>query len=130
MHEKVHKLDFLFQSKDEPSEPSKELDNYNKVTIDDYNYVINSIMKIRFLKSNIMITLADIRGDVETKLSSGLFGFKGSEKMSRYAILSIVKFLFFKVRSSEEKRIMSIHFIGMKRSFGKNVIKYLKNFVT
>ena len=33
-HEKVHKLDFLFQSKDEPSEPSKELDNDNKVTID------------------------------------------------------------------------------------------------
>lgn len=107
-----------------------ELSKIKKITVDDYSHAINSVIKIRFLKSNIMITLTSIKGNVETKLSSGLFGFKGSEKMSKYAILSIIKFLFFKVKNSEKRKVISVHFIGMKKSFGKSVIKYLKNFVT
>ena len=127
---KIIKLYKRRESKIQYGQFLAELSNGKKITIDDYSHIISSIIKIKFLKSNIMITLTDIKGNVETKLSSGLFGFKGSEKMSRYAILSIIKFLFFKIRSSEEKRVMSVHFMGMKKSFGKNVIKYLKNFVT
>ena len=107
-----------------------ELYKIKKITADDYNYAIDSIIKIKFLKSNIMIILTNIEGDVETKLSSGLFGFKGSEKMSKYAILNIIKFLFFKIKNFKKRRTISVHFMGMKKSFGKNVIKYLKSFVT
>jgi len=104
---------------------SKIIKNYSNLTNN-----INCILNVKLLYSNIIINLTDLKGNISFTTSSGLFGLKGFEKTNKYAILSIIKYLFYKLKSVEQVYKVSVHFKGLNKSFNKLVIKHLKKFIS
>jgi ribosomal protein S11 len=88
--------------------------------------LINHIIKITLLKSNIYINITDIKGSVFIACSSGIVKLKGSQKTKKLAYNRIINFTKFKMRKLIEKSF-AIHFIGTKAT-KKKLLKSFKNY--
>jgi ribosomal protein S11 len=93
----------------------------------EYNKIYLYVLKINFLKSNIMVSLTNTKGNLLLKNSSGMMSFKSRYKTKSVAFNTVLKKLKFKIRKLRKFRF-SIHILGMKKK--KPLIAKLKNFIT
>jgi ribosomal protein S11 len=92
-----------------------------------YNKIYLYLLKINFLKSNIMVSLTNTKGNILLKNSSGMMGFKSRYKTKSVAFNTVLKKLKFKIRNLREFKF-SVHILGVKKK--KPLIAKLKNFIT
>lgn len=83
------------------------------------NHFINYILKMDFNNSNIKINLLSCKGNSLFKNSSGILGYKSSNKSSKIALNAIIKKIKFKTQKYRHFPF-SIHLLGVK--FNKRYI--------
>ena len=83
----------------------------------------NTIIYIRFQKSNVIITITDLKGNTIDWFSSGSIGFTGFRKASPLAAKELARRLFDKVKTYEVKNF-SLKVKGFNE-IKKAVLKYI-----
>lgn len=88
-----------------------------------YNKIHNYLLKMIFLKSNVLISVTDIKGKIFAKSSSGSMHFKGKQKVKPFAINKVFKKIKFKLIKNLSYSF-SIHVKGKyKKKFIFNKLK-------
>jgi len=88
------------------------------------SYVIN----INISKSNTVISVTDKNGNLKGYYTSGIFGFKGSQKTKKYTLITLLKNFIYNFNFLNNKSVI-INFKGITRD-QKLFIKKLKEKVT
>ena len=99
---------------------------YNTYLFNKTKKYIFFILNLKFLKSNILINITDILGNIRQSVSSGLFGFKGAEKSNTYALIKLYKHLIIQNKTLTTNSI-SIHYNSTNQRHNKLIFKYIKN---
>lgn len=92
------------------------------------NFILIFIVKVNYLKSNVMVNVSNSFGKVLFKTSSGILGFKNKIKIKKIALNTIIKKIKFKTKNMKES-LFSIHFLGGK-SNKKQMLNKFKKFLT
>lgn len=96
-----------------------------KKYIESSNITANAIIKIIFLKSNIIINVTDTKGTTLIKETSGSGSlFKGTQKVKKMAINLIVRKIKFKLRESKYENFI-LQLIGNSRNKNKMYKKFV-----
>ena len=88
------------------------------------NKPIDFVLFIKFTQSNIIVHLTDVTGRIVLNVSSGLLNLKGKERINKYAILQIIRILFYRYKNTP--LTIALHFRGLNRNYIKLVTKHLK----
>ena len=88
--------------------------------------IYNYLLKIIFLKSNILLNVTDIKGRIIVKSSSGSMHFKGKQKTKPFAINKVFKKIKFKLIKKLGYNF-SVHVKGKSKK--KVIFNKLKNFL-
>jgi ribosomal protein S11 len=107
-------------------------ENYNSLLstlllYNNNNQIVKFILKLDLRKSNIKTNILHSNGKTIFKDSSGILGFKSSNKHKKIAFNSIIKKLKFKMKNFRYFNF-SLHFLGSKFS-KKFITKKLNKFI-
>lgn len=90
------------------------------------NKIHNFLLKVNFLKSNVITNVTDTKGKIIVRNSSGLMHFKSKQKIKALAINAVFRKIKFKIRN-KLKYNFSAHLTGKQKK--RFLIKKLKNFL-